>query len=48
MAEGTGLSRRGVQEAIKRLARRQLIEVERENITAVPTYTVLQPWRRGV
>ena len=48
IAEGTGLSRRGVQDAIARLAQRQLIGVERESITAVPRYRVHRPWARWV
>jgi Helix-turn-helix domain len=46
IAEGTGLSRRGVQDAIARLAQRQLVEVTREGITAVPRYRVHRPWAR--
>lgn len=46
IAEGTGLSRRGVQDAITGLAQRQLIEVARESITAVPRYRVNRPWER--
>jgi hypothetical protein len=29
-----------------RLAKRRLLTVARENITPVPGYTVLRPWRR--
>ena len=46
IAEGTGLSKRGVQEALTVLARRKLIGIERQAITDVPVYTVAQPWRR--
>jgi hypothetical protein len=46
IAEGVGLSKRGVQDALGHLGRRRLIAVERESITAVPVYTVLRPWRR--
>jgi hypothetical protein len=46
IAEGVGLSKRGVQDALGHLNRRKLIAVERESITAVPVYTVLRPWRR--
>ena len=46
VAEGTGLSKRAVQEALSRLVRRRLVEVRREGITAVGAYTVLRPWRR--
>jgi len=45
-AEGVGLSKRGVQDALGHLGKRRLIAVERESITAVPVYTVLRPWRR--
>ena len=46
IAEATGLSKRGVQDALGRLAKRKLLTVARENITAVPVYTVLRPWRQ--
>ena len=46
IAEATGLSKRGVQDALSWLARRELLRVVREHITAVPVYTVLRPWRR--
>src|SRR5262245_30797952 len=47
IAEGTGLSKRGIQEALTILARRQLVAIARESITDVPVYTVKRPWRRG-
>jgi hypothetical protein len=46
IAEGTGLSKRGVQEALSILARRQLVGIARQTITDVPVYTVKRPWRR--
>jgi len=46
IAEGTGLSKRAVQDALGRLAKRRLLAVAREGITAVPVYTVQRPWRR--
>ena len=46
IAEGVGLSKRGVQDALGHLSKRKLIGVERKSITAVPVYTVLRPWRR--
>lgn len=46
IAEGTGLSRRGVQDALARLAQRRLIDVARESITAIPRYRVHRPWAR--
>ncbi|HJP86733.1 MAG TPA: helix-turn-helix domain-containing protein [Gemmatimonadaceae bacterium] len=47
IAEGTGLSKRGVQEALTILSRRQLVGIARQSITDVPVYTVKRPWRRG-
>lgn len=46
IAEGTGLSKRSVQSGIAWLARRTLVAVARESITAVPVYTVNRPWKR--
>lgn len=46
IAEGTGLSRRTVQDAIAHLSRRRLVEAERDGITAVARYAVRTPWRR--
>jgi DNA-binding MarR family transcriptional regulator len=46
VAEATGLSKRAVQDALSRLARRKLVTVSRESITAVAVYRVLLPWRR--
>ena len=46
IADATGLSKRAVQDALGRLAKRKLLTVARASITAVPVYTVLRPWRR--
>jgi hypothetical protein len=46
IAEATGLSKRAVQDGLARLAKRKLLSVARESITAIPVYTVLRPWRR--
>jgi hypothetical protein len=46
IAAGTGLSKRAVQDALGRLAKRRLLTVTRESITAVPVYAVQRPWRR--
>jgi hypothetical protein len=46
IAEGSGLSKRAVQGALAWLAKRRLIGVAREHITAIPVYAVLQPWKR--
>src|SRR5215510_7725706 len=44
IAEATGLSKRAVQDAVGWLAKRKLLNVTRERITAVPVYAVLRPW----
>jgi len=46
LAEGSGLSKRAVQQALSRLVKRELIAVQRSGITAVATYTVRRPWKR--
>jgi hypothetical protein len=46
IAEGTGLSKRGIQEALTILSRRKLVSIARASITDVPRYTVNRPWRR--
>lgn len=46
IAEATGLSKRAVQHALGALARRKLVSLVRESITAVPAYTVHRPWRK--
>jgi DNA-binding GntR family transcriptional regulator len=46
IAEATGLSKRAVQDALGRLAKRKLLTVARAGVTAVPVYTVLRPWQR--
>jgi len=44
---GTGLSKRAVQEALRLLAKRRLLSIQRESITAIPVYEVLRPWMRA-
>ncbi len=46
IATGTGLSKRAVQEGIRRLAKRRLLSIQRDSITAIPVYTVRRPWVR--
>ena len=46
IAEGTGLSKRTVQNAIAWLTHRKLLAVARPSATGVPTYRPLRPWRR--
>ena len=47
LAEETGLSKRAVQGSVAHLERRKLLRVSRPGATAVPSYEVLRPWRRG-
>ena len=47
LAERTGLSKRGVQDAILHLIDRNLLRVERRGATDVPRYEPLAPWRRS-
>jgi len=45
IAQGTGLSKSGVQTALVALHRRQLIKSLREHCTAIPRHQVLRHWR---
>jgi hypothetical protein len=47
LAEQTGLSKRGVQGAVRHLGNRGLLEVVRSGLTETPRYRPLQPWRRA-
>ena len=44
ITEGTGLSKRAVQVALKRLVRRRLVTVHRRSITATGEYRIESPW----
>jgi hypothetical protein len=46
ISTATGLSKRAVQEALRLLAKRRLLSIQRAGITAVPVYTVRRPWVR--
>ncbi|HZE13263.1 MAG TPA: helix-turn-helix domain-containing protein [Chthoniobacterales bacterium] len=46
IAEETGLSKSAVQTALELLRRRELIETERDHVTATPLHRVLRHWRR--
>jgi hypothetical protein len=46
LATRTGLSKSAVQDAVRHLARRQLILARRGGPTEAPVYTVRRPWRR--
>ncbi len=46
IAEHIGISKRSVQDALGSLQKRKLLSISRENITAIPWYTVLRPWKK--
>jgi len=45
LAENIGVSKSSVQSAASWLVNRKLLKAEKANVTAVPLYTVLTPWR---
>lgn len=47
IADGTGLSKRATQEALRVLERRKLVKSWQAHLTAVPEYQVMRPWSRG-
>ena len=47
IAEATGLSRRAVQDSIRRLIRRRLVRMHKNSPTSVPQYALWRPWRKG-
>jgi hypothetical protein len=46
IALGTGLSKRGVQDALRILLRRRLVSRAQTSATSIAVYEVLKPWRR--
>ncbi|HEY7408354.1 MAG TPA: helix-turn-helix domain-containing protein [Gemmatimonadaceae bacterium] len=46
IAEGTGVSKRAVQNALRALARRRLVTVAHATSTSAPTFLVHRPWAR--
>jgi hypothetical protein len=46
IAEGTGLSKRGVQDGLRVLTKRKLVARSQPRPTAIATFEVLRPWRR--
>ena len=45
LAESVGLSKSSAQAAVSWLVRRKLLTAAKENVTAVPSYSVRSPWR---
>jgi DNA-binding GntR family transcriptional regulator len=46
IAEGTGVSKRAVQNALRALARRRLVLASHATPTSAPTFIVQRPWAR--
>ena len=46
ISTATGLAKRSVQDALRLLAKRRLLSIQRNGITAIPVYTVKRPWAR--
>jgi hypothetical protein len=46
LAESIGVSKSAAQAAVGWLVRRKLLAAAKANATAVPSYTVLSPWKR--
>lgn len=46
IAEGTGISKRAVQNALRALARRRLVTASHATPTSAPTFVVHRPWAR--
>jgi hypothetical protein len=46
LAEGTGMSKRSVQNALRTLTRRRLGTVVHDGPTSAPTFTIHRPWAR--
>ena len=45
MSDGTGLSKRAVQQAVAVLAQRRLIDIRRKHATATPVFALRCHWR---
>ena len=46
IAEGTGISKRAVQNALRALVRRRLITASHATPTSAPTFVLHRPWMR--
>lgn len=47
LAERTGLSKRAVQDALRHLAARALVRIDRGALTEAAALTTLRPWQRA-
>jgi hypothetical protein len=48
LAESVGVSKSSAQAAVNWLIRRKLLSANKDNITAIPCYSVQKPWRVSV
>ena len=46
IAEGTGISKRAVQNALRALVRRRLVTASHATPTSAPTFVIHRPWTR--
>ena len=47
IASETGLSKSSVQNAVRHLSARKLIQVRHQGFTEAPIYEVLEPWKKA-
>lgn len=47
VAESVGISKSSAQAAIRWLLKRKLLSVDKETVTATPSYTIRSPWRES-
>jgi hypothetical protein len=45
LAESIGVSKSSAQGAVRWLAKRKLLDVSKQTVTATPSYSVCAPWR---
>ena len=45
LAESIGVSKSSAQAAVRWLARRKLLAVSKQTVTATPSYSICTPWR---
>ena len=45
LAESVGVSKSAAQAAVRWLIRRKLLAASKANATAIPSYTVMSPWK---
>jgi len=48
MAESIGVSKSSAQAAVRWLVRRKLLQANKANATAIPSYKAMMPWKDGM